>query len=366
MISIEEIRKLKKIHKELEEKADVIEKKYHEIFVVFSDALEKHIENIEEVMNKDKNMKNPAAATKMKLAKRGMKLFKDVEYFQGWIDQEFRKENIDKETGLKFIAVTLLLKDGDIKGAREKFNEIKNTTTIIQNYKKSKEELEKIEKIIKRDQAKAKKILEEIKEIEKETVDEEKIRVYLEHLHNLEKMKNARKENLKNIISKPVIDILKEVEETHAEKYPNLFPRERIIEIKEFISQNPKLTTYKISQFHELFNLSEKKLAHICPEVTMFKKIILENKKLFETINNLEQTEFLEIRLEFEDDGHIEEYEKKKKIEERKKELQTYSENGLKKEIMESEELLKEIYTDDEIKQKKEEGLLSQIASFFK
>jgi hypothetical protein len=209
-------------------------------------------------------------------------------------------------------------------------------------------------------------------------------------LDNLGKLEKIRAEYLSSLTSEPITALLRDADSMR-DYLPGFPGKEKIDEIEGFFSDYPELGKYKAGQICEMFSFSEKRISHLCPETTRFKKIIIGNKKLFETLSALERSSFLAA-----DDGNEkaldffaekvegakdvvaqirllrkgklscrDEYEKKKNYEERKKELSKYSKASLEKELEETKSLLELLHSAPEEKEESK-GLLSTISSFFK
>jgi hypothetical protein len=161
--------------------------------------------------------------------------------------------------------------------------------------------------------------------------------------------------------------------------------------LRKFFSDYPALGGYGTDQLCELFGYSEKKLSHICPETTRFKRIVMGNKGFFEALRYSKGTDVLlptdedERILDFyeehvdgakeavgqiralgkERDSCKEEYEKSRLIEEKKRELSDYSEEGLEAEIKETESLLELLHSKQEPAKEEKGGFFSRLRSFF-
>jgi len=390
MMSKEEISEFKRAHHSLEKRIEKIEKKQRSAIVKLSELLKELMEHTESTHEREKSLWNPDISTKIKILKKGARLSKKLGYFEAGVMAEFENGNISEEIGRKFISITSLIKNNKMALAKKEFEHFQKIIELSKEYERSKEEMEKKERIIRKEQQRIKKLLAEISWLEKKTVNLEKARRYEELLKNLEKLEKIRTTYLSSLSSEPITELLGDADSMR-DYFPDLPRKEEVDKMKIFFSEYPALGKYEVSQICELFNFSEKKLSHICPETSEFKRIILGNRKWFKTLNNLKRTDFLAVDDENEKTMEFyaekiegareiveqirllrkeklsckEEYEKKKEIEGKKRELSKYSKDGLEKELEENESLLEFLHSDIEEKEEKK-GLLSSLLSFFR
>jgi len=244
---------------------------------------------------------------------------------------------------------------------------------LSKRYERAEEQMKEEDRILKREQLRIGKILAEMSELEKETVDSEKVRRYEDLLKNLEKLEKFRGAHIRSLLSEPLVELLRDVEKYPLEYYCQLFPgKEEMTELKKFFSEYPAFGRCNVSQLCEFLGYSEKKLSHVCPETSRFRRLVMGNKSLFETICSLEQTTFLAVddenekimdfyseriegakeivgqirELRKEKHSYREEYEKSKQIEKRKEELSRYSKKELEAELRDIEHLLGLLHSD--------------------
>lgn len=390
MMDKEEISEFKRTHHSLEKRMEEIDKKQPSTVVELSEQLNELIENLESTREREKSLWNPDISTKIKVVKKGARLYKKLQYFEVAVAKEFEKGNISQDTGKRFMAVTNLIKDNKMPLAKKELEYFLEIIELSRKYEESRDEMEKKDKMLKKEQHRVEKLLTELAGLEKQTIDLEKAARYAELLDNLGKLEKIRARYLSSLTSKAVTALLGDADKMR-EHLPGFPGKGKIDEIQAFFSDYPELGRYKAGQICEMFNFSEKRISHVCAETTRFKKIIAGNKNLFETLHGLERTSFLAVddenekaldffaeRIEGAKDvvGQIrvlrkeklscrDEYEKKRNYEERKKELSKYSKQGLEKELEEIKSLLELLHSAPEEKEEKG-GLLSTISSFFK
>ncbi len=389
MMSKEDISEFKRAHHVLEKRIDEIDRNQLSAIVKLSEQLKEILDDIEAVLERDKSLWNPDISTKIKLAKRGAKVGKRLKYFEDDIIKEFDKGNLSKENGRKFSSITKQIKAKKLPLAKKEFEDLWKIVELSKTYELSKDEFESKGNMLEKEKFRVKSVLAEISRLERQTFDSEKVRKYNELLKNLENLEKIRVAYLFSLTSDPITELLGNIDNLGDHIY--MFPeKENIADILNFFSEYPALGKYNASQICEMFTFSEKKISHICPETSRFKKIILANRNLFETLNGLELTNFLAVDDENEKvlDFFAEkiegarsvverimvlrkeklsckdEYERKKEVEGRKNELSKYSKDDLEKELKEIELLLEFLYSAPE--EKEENGLFSKISSFFK
>ncbi len=390
MISREEISELKKKHHSLEKRVEKIGKRQCSGIVRLSEPLKELMDDIEATLEREKSLWNPDIVTKIKLAKKGARLTKKLKYFEEDVVREFENGNITEDIGRRFLVVTNHLRDTKLALAKKEFDYFQKILELSKEHEQSREEMEKKDRMLRKEQHRIESLLAEMSGLEKETVDPEKVRRHEELLENLEKLEGIREAYLSSLTSGPITHLL-EIADSMRGVFPDLPAKEEVEGMKVFFSEYPALGSYKADQICELFDFSEKKLSHVCQETSRFKRMIMSNRKWFETARDLKRTDFLraddedEKAMEFyaeksEDARKIterikllakeklsckEEYEKKKRTEEKKKELSGCSKDSLEKELEEIEALLEFLHSDVEEKEARD-GLLSKFSSFFK
>jgi len=390
MMDKKEISKLKRIHDGLEKKMEEVDKKQPSTVVELSEQLNELIEDMESTREREESLWNPDISTKIKVVKKGARLYKKLQYFEVDVVKEFENGNISQESGKRFMSVTTLIKDNKMPLAKKEFEHFLEIIALSKKYQASKDELEKTDKMLKKEQHRIENLLAELTGLEKQTINLEKAERYRQLLDNLGKLGKIRAEYLSSLTSEPITALLRDADSMR-DYLPGFPGKEKIDEIEGFFSDYPELGKYKAGQICEMFSFSEKRLSHVCPETTRFNKIIAANKDLFEMLHGLERTGFLavdeenekildffaekvegaedvvaQIRLLRKDKLSCrEEYEKKKNHEERKNELSKYSKASLEKELEETKSLLELLHSAPEEKEESK-GLLSAISSFFK
>ncbi|MBU0531999.1 hypothetical protein KKB44_00740 [Candidatus Micrarchaeota archaeon] len=378
MLSREEISEFKKVHYKLKTGG-----KQNSTVVELSALLKDLIENIESTSEREKTLWNPDISTKIKLAKKGARLYKKLEYFEIDVVKEFENGNVTEDIGKKFMLVTKLIKNNKLDLAKKEFVYFEKILKLNKEYEQSMEEMEKKDKMLKKERHRMENLLAEISGLEKIRIDSEKVQQYENLLSSLEKLEKIRMQYISSFTSQPIIELVKNSDPIS--EYLPLPKKEELDEIKQFFVGYPDIGKYEPDKICELFDFSEKKLSHICPETSRFKKIILSNRKYFETLRDLERSNFLalddekalsfyakiadaqeivgQIKSVRKDQSCKEEYEKKKQFEEKKKELLKYSKNDLEKELEEINSLLEFLHS---VPEEKEEGFLSKLSSLLK
>jgi hypothetical protein len=371
MISAEEISEFKRAYHNLEKRMKKIEKDPSTV-VKLSKSLKGLMENIESTHEKEKNTWNPAVSTRMKIAKKGFKLSKKLNYLEREVAKEFEGGNISEEEGKKFISIIKSIKTNQVHIAKKEFEYFEEILELTKEYERAEEEMKEKDQLLRREQLKIKNILAEMSELEKETIDLEKVRKYKELFKNLEKLEKTRETYLHSLLSEPVAKLLEDIEKQSLRDYYQEFPKKgEITKLKEFFFEYPVFGKCNVGQLCEFFGYSEKKLSHVCPETSKFRRIVLGNRKFFETIHTLKQTSFLAVddenekvmdfyakrtegaqktveqirQLGKEKLSYRQEYEKSKRIEKRKKELSKYSKKELETELENTEKLLESLHS---------------------
>ena len=393
LVSAEEITELKKAHHALERRMEKIKSQFPTILRLFG-QLKEAIEAIESIVEKEKTMWNPAFITRIKLAKKGMRLGKGINHFEIEVVGEFESHNISEEVGKRFVYIVKLIRENKMQDAKEELKYFEEIVILSKEYEKTEEEMREKDQILKKEQFRIERILEELAGLEKETIDLEKVRRHEQLLKNLEKLKGLRTVYIHSLLSKPVVELLEEAERHSLKEYYEEFPeKNEMAQLRQFFSDYPEFGKYNAEQICEFFECSEKKLSHVCPETSRFKKIVLGNRNLFETVGSLEQTAFLAVddedekamefyvrnvegahetveqirQLKKEKNSDREEYEKNRRIEKRKEEFAGYSKIALEGELKTIQNLLELLHSEvPEENTEERHGLLSEINVFIK
>ncbi len=395
---MEKLARLKEKHYALEERIGEIGKKHFQKSVELSRELAELIQEIEATQEREKIPSNQVLHAKIKIVKYSIKLAKRLKYFEEAVVIEFDRGNITKEFGRGLLSVTKRIKDNKIPLAKREFEQFQEIIELSRKYDESREELEAESKALKKEQYRIKQLLKELSWLEAQSVDLEKARKHEELMEKMAKLEKLRVAYLHSLISEPIAALLKD-SDSLKEHLP-IFPADaEMEELKSFFSAYPAIGKYGVGQICELLTFSEKKLSHICPETSKFKKVVLGNKKLFDGLHNIEQSGFLAVdggnerRLDFyagrvegaqplieqikllqkENPSCKSEYERKKELEEKRSSLSEYSKDSLEAELKEANSRLEFLHSKPEKEpvQKAENkgekgGLLSKLSSFFK
>lgn len=396
MISMDEMAPLKRKHRELEIRMEKIGKKQCSSIVALSKSLEGLMDDIEATREREKQPRNQAITAKIKVVKCGIRLSKKLKYFEEEVVREFDRGNLAEETGRKFISVTKLIKRDKMPDAKAEFGYFQEIAKLVREYESSTREIGEAERAIKAEQRRIKTLLGEMSWVERQRVNPEKVRRHEELLRALEGLEKLRKQYLHSLSSKPVALLLGDAGPLR-EHIPVFPEKGGMAELRDFFSEYPALGAYNAHGICGLFAFSEKKISHLCPEVSRFKKTVLGNKKCFEALRSLGQSGFLAIAngdgnmLDFYsrnvpgaeklvvqakllgkgETSSAEEYGKSRKIREKKKQLSAYSRRELEAGLEKADSLLEFLNSPPEAEAKEEpvkerEGLLSQISSFFR
>ncbi len=397
MLGEGELLKLKKSHHDLGERMEKIGKVQYSAIIELSKMLEGLMADIESVREKEKSMWNPAVITRVKLAKKGMKFAKELNYFEMWVTNGLKEGKIPEDAGKRFRSIIKLIKSDKMPAAKREFGHFEELIKLNEAYERAEEELEEQEKALMKEQSRIEKLLAEISALEKKTVNQEKARRHLELLKSLEMLREARAAYIRSLLSRPVAELLSDTEGHSIGNYCSPFPgKEGMAELKAFFSEYPSFGKCSTAQLCEFFGYSEKKLSHICPETSKFRRIVMGNRTFFESLRSLEQTSFLaaddedekamdfysekvegakEIVIRIRELGkekHLdkEEYEKNIRIEKRREELSKYSKDDLEAELGNIAHLLEILHStpeeDAEEAGGEKPGLLSGFGSFLK
>jgi hypothetical protein len=324
MLGEEEILELKRERHTLEKRMEKIEKNQRFNIVKLSEQLKKLMAEIESVREKEKNLWNPDLNTRIKISKKGAGLYKDLNYFEIEVAKEFEKRNISEDAGKRFMSVGKRIRDNRMDSAKKEFEYFEEIIGLSKRYEGIEEEMKEKDVALKREQLRIQKTLSDISELEKETVDLEKVHRYEELLKNLGELENAREAYIHSLISESVVKLLEDIEKYSLDDYHLFFPgKGEAAELKQFFSEYPAFGKCNANQLCEFFGYSEKKLSHICPEASRFIRVVVGNRNLFERICSLDKTTFMAVNDEDEKvmDFYAERIEGAKEIVERIREL---------------------------------------------
>jgi len=392
MISRDEILETKQKVHELDEKIGKIGKEQFPSVIRLAGALKEILDGIEGIKQREQAMHDPHVNKRIKLMKQGIKLGKNIKYFEDNIVLEFDAGNLTEEMGKKFVAITKLIKKNQMPVAVLQFKYFEDILDLDEQYAQAKEKLESEEEALQKEEYRIKALQESLLELESQEVDKAKVEEYKQYLANLEKIEKIRFDYLSSLSAESVGTL---VENQYLISQLPSPQTQDVSEIRSFLGEYPRVGTLRMLQLTELFSASDAKLSHICAETSKFKRVILENKSFFDNLHNIAQTNFL--ALNFEDEKVMEfytkkgakdilaqikaastnkeelkaEYEKHQKIEEKKEELKEYSQEQLEaelKQIRSNLELLNSEYMPNaqSPRAEKGEGFFSRLGSFFK
>jgi len=392
MISRDEILETKQKVHELDEKIGKIGKEQFPSVIRLAGALKEILDGIEGIKQREQAMHDPHVNKRIKLMKQGIKLGKNIKYFEDNIVLEFDAGNLTEEMGKKFVAITKLIKKNQMPVAVLQFKYFEDILDLDEQYAQAKEKLESEEEALQKEEYRIKALQESLLELESQEVDEAKVGEYTQYISNLEKIEKIRFDYLSSLSAESVGTL---VENQYLISQLPSPQTQDVSEIRSFLGEYPRVGTLRMLQLTELFSASDAKLSHICAETSKFKRVILENKSFFDNLHNIAQTNFL--ALNFEDEKVMEfytkkgakdilaqikaastnkeelkaEYEKHQKIEEKKEELKEYSQEQLEaelKQIRSNLELLNSEYMPNaqSPRAEKGEGFFSRLGSFFK
>lgn len=204
--------------------------------------------------------------------------------------------------------------------------------------------------------------------------------MYKEHLSRLNKLDSLKKQYIGSLLSLNIAGLIEKIKKDSLINLVNYgFPEideNKIDRLFSVFKEDKFFSSKNISDICEMFEYSDDKIAHIYPEVSKFKRIVLANRVWFDKVNKLknsnfavlnEKTDFSEINGNLknlkqfyldqipesreiienieEQKGNIskyrEEYEKNKRYETEKKKLSSYSKSELEKQIVKYKHMLK-------------------------
>lgn len=396
MMGREEIADFKKKHFAMENEIGEIGTKQFPSIVKLAGMLKDLMDGIEGIQEKEKKLHDPHVSERIRIMKKGIKLAKNVKYFEDNVVIEFSQGNIQEKTGKKFVEITKLIKKNQMPMARKDFGHFQKMLDLHKAYEESREKMRTEEKILRKELHQAESTLAGIAWLEQQKIDLEKLRKYQEWQESALKLEKFRQDYLISLSARPAAELL-ENEFLAGSQFPSQSQKEKIRVIQEFFSRYPELKKYTAAQICGLFSASEKKLSHVCPETSRFRNSIVENKQIFETLHSLSRTDLLAINPD--DSATMEFYsknvpgaespvaklreiapkkqeceaecQKQKKMDEKRKELEGVSREKLEAHLEETQfciELLDSAPEgpQPEEKEEKKESLFSKVASFFR
>jgi len=385
--------RLKREHRSLEARLEKTGKDRLPTVLRLSERLEALMDEIGSTREKEKTLWNPAAITRFRIAKKGFELSKELKHFEEEVAGEFVKGNVPEEAGKRFISIARLIEKNKIQSAKDEFGYFEEIIGASRRYGEVGEELKGKEMMLQREKTRMEKIMAEMSGLEKVAIDQEKVRRYDELTDNIAKLKTLREGYLDSLLSMPVIELIREIGKHSPEDYFQEFPAKEEMEgLERFFSDYPAFGRCDARELCGSFAYSEKKLSHICPETTRFRKAVLGNRRFFETLSALKHTAFLAVddsddkvldfyaaniasaegivsrirELRKEKLSDKEEHERSERIGKRKAELSKYSKAGLEAELKEIEHLLGILHSETQKKDPDGGGLLSGFGLFLK
>jgi hypothetical protein len=359
MLGEKEISELKRMHHDLGKRLEKIDDKQRPTVMRLAARLRELLGDIEMVRDKDKNTYNPAFVTRMRLAKKGYELYKDLNQFEKEVAAEFEKGNVPVDEGKRFISIIKQARDEKMPLAKKEFAYFDELLELERRHEATAEELAEGGRALRREQHRLESVLAGLAELESAHVDDAKVRAYTELLENMQTLEKARAEYIDSLLTKPVVELL-------TMEGLDLPPREELEGLKKFFSDYPEIGRCDTPQLCGYFDYSEKKLSHACPETTRFRRVVAANRSLFESIRSLKQTGFLRVddndpasmgfyaarggtaqkavesirQLGAQKQAYKAEYERSREMEKRKEELSRHPKKELEAELAEIHRLL--------------------------
>jgi hypothetical protein len=392
MVSREELSGLRARHSGLERRIGEVGVKQLPATLRLASTLQELIEEVEATQEREQDPRNQALHAKIKVVKYGIKLSKKLNYFEEEIVREFDRGNLTKGMGRKFVSITKHVREQKMQAAKEEFRYFQEIIDLNQEYMDSASEIRGHARALRARKREIKNMLEALSWMEAQPTNPEKLRKYEELQESLEELGRLRAGYIHSLCSMPVAELLGDA--SIRDLLPPL-PQGESAELKKFFSDYPAIGKSGVTGICGMLGFSEKKISHLCPETSRFRKLVLGNKGWFEAMRILEQSGFLalggasEKMLDFyaenvpgaekaaararllgrEKESLAEEYEKSRKIGQKRKELSGRSREGLEAELEDASSLLGflESKPAGETQNKRENpGLLSRLSSFFK
>jgi hypothetical protein len=392
MVSREELSGLREKHSGLERRMEEVGMKQLPATLRLASALKELIGEVEATQEREQDPRNQVLHAKIKVVKYGIKLSKKLNYFEEEIVREFDRGNLTKGMGRKFVSITKHVKEHKMHAAKEEFRYFQEIIDLNQEYMDSASEIRGHARALRARRREIKNMLEALSWMEAHSPDPQKLRKYGELHESLKELGRLRAGYINSLCSRPVAELL---EDASVRDFLPPLSREESAELKKFFSDYPAIGKPGAIGICGMLGFSEKKISHLCPETSRFRKLVLGNKGWFEAVRTLEQSGFLalggenEKMLDFyaenvpgaakaaaragllgrERESLAEEYEKSREIGQKRKELSGRTREGLEAELEEASSLLGFLESKPAgEKQAKREtpGLLSRFTSFFK
>lgn len=385
MMGEKELSDLRKAYYSLGEKYRGAGLDRYPIVVERAELLKGLLETIESTVERDKSLWNPDISTKIRLAKKGMRLSKKIIYFERDIVKEYEKGNLSQDFGNRFISVTNLIKDSKFPEADREFRYFQEIMDLSKEYGRLKAEMERADRDLEKEQHRLQVLLDELSSLDKQEIDMDLVRKHEKLLQAIEEIKGIRDRYLTTIASKPISRLLDILE---ALRFPGLPAKDDMKEIRAFLSDYPAIAAYDAHGITQTCGFSEKKLSHICQETSRFKKTIWAHRRFFDILVDLAHSDLLSLdtdegldrladsiegvadtvrrirTLRQDEQESKREYLKRNELEKRRGELSVYSKEILENDLAEAKKLQEYLRTPPENKESK--GLISRIRSFFR
>jgi len=348
------------------------------------------IAELDSTIAREKSLYNAALITRMKLAKKGYKLSKGVLSFEREVADEFEKGKLSENMGRRLILVIRHIKGSDLKEAKKEFVYLEEYIELNRQYGITREALEEKERALKREEHRVVNVLQEMADLENQSVDQEKVRRHEELSKDIALLEKAREAYICSLLLQPVAKLLNKLD-AHPlkDRIPLMPQKDELSALENYFSRYPQVGGSSIEELCSLFDLSEKRLSHTAPDVAGFKKIVGERRRFFESIRSLRQSGFLAIDIDDEAmldhfasgvDGtqdtisriralkanrraDLEEYERSARIEAKKAELAQYTKEGLEDELQLIRRLITFLGSEPVEEERKEGGFFKMLGS---
>ena len=290
----------KEIEARVREKKQIEEKlvlaggqEYHFLLEDCSDLLDM-ISEVSEIKNKKDKKMHAAFETKVKFSRKIRRKAKDLNNFEQKLIKEYDSKHITLEHGRKMVAIVKLLRSSDDEKAQREAAEFYELENLECRLIEIKEILLKKSTQIEKTKRTAASQLADIEWLEKEpALNAEKIDRHTQRTRLKEALQEARTEYIISLESMPLYEILKKVQEQELEKLG--FPKISISDIESLRAflHKAKLEEKSAGQLQDMAQLSEKRLHHLGIDLAGFRKEILTRQTFFLQIMHMQTTDFL-------------------------------------------------------------------------
>jgi len=251
------------------------------------------IEESEKLKKQLENIQNKSIRYKIKFKKKPAKLYKEECIFEATISNEMKNQSLSLGVGRRMLSIIELLKRNKIDSIGSRFDYFENIIKINGVYKKNREELQKEKSNLERELNKSNNLLKDIGNLNSIEVDDEKVNLYKNYLSRLNKLDSLRKQYIKSLLSLNIAELIEKVKKDSLITYgfPNIDENKLEMLYTAFKEDNFFLSK-DISAICKMFEYSDDRIAHIYPEVSKFKRIILANRVWFDKIYKLKNSNF--------------------------------------------------------------------------